>query len=428
MIDQTFILFAIALIFIALVIYFSHYKLYKKIEKINTNRDIDSNSIKLYQEAIKEQIVLMSQSMAQHLQTIELSQKHSLDLMNKSLEELRHKNYQLMEGIRISIEKNLHLIREDNAQKLESIRTTVDEKLHHTLEQRLGQSFKIVSERLEQVYKGIGEMQSLASGIGDLRKVFSNIKTRGIWGELQVENILQQILTSSQYAKNVQITKDEALRVDYAIKLPAKNGEEQGHTYIPIDAKFPLEVYHYLVAAQESGDNLKIEECSSQLLKALKLQAKTISEKYIRPPHTTEFAIMFVPLEALYAESLRIPGLVEMFQHQYRVMLTGPSTFAAILNSLQMGFKTLAIEKRTGELWLLLSKIKVEFSKFADILGKTKLKLEQATKIIGDAESKSRNIHSKLSKVEHYEYKNLPIDNANYNDDDDDVEQDESFN
>lgn len=326
-------------------------------------------------------------------------QKDQLDSFAKLLSQLTQINESKLESVRATVEKKLEQLQTDNNRKLEQMRVTVEEKLHHTLENRLGQSFKMVSERLEQVHKGLGEMQNLATGVGDLKKVLTNIKTRGIWGEVQLEAILDQILTPEQYIKNTTVVPDATNRVECAIKLPGK-GEDGESILLPIDAKFPLEDYQRLIEMQELGDVALALESRKQLEISLKKSAKTINEKYVMPPHTTDFAIMFLPIEALYAEALRIPGLIEILQRDYRVIITSPTTLSAILNSLQMGFRTLAIQKRSSEVWQTLGVVKAEFAKFSVILNKTRLKIEQAHKVIGQAETKSRTIQRKLNKVE----------------------------
>jgi DNA recombination protein RmuC len=296
-----------------------------------------------------------------------------------------------------SIESKLKSIQEDNALKLEKMRETVDEKLQSTLEKRLGESFRLVGAQLEQVQKGLGEMQTLASGVGDLKKVLTNVKTRGMWGEIQLGNLLEQILTPEQYLTNAATKKGSSDRVEFAVILP---GKDKDKVLMPIDAKFPKEDYERLVEAQDQGNIDLIKQFSKSLEERIKLQAKDISEKYIDSPHTTDFGIMFLPTEGLYAEVLRISGLFELLQSKYRVIVAGPTTIAAILNSLQMGFRTLAIEKRTSEVWKMLSTVKTEFTKFGEILDRTKKKIEEAGNIIDEASSKSRNIEKKLNKVQ----------------------------
>jgi len=284
-------------------------------------------------------------------------------------------------------------------QKLETIRITVDEKLHSTLEKRLGESFERVSKQLESVHKGLGEMQTLASGVGDLKKVLSNIKTRGTWGEIQLGNLLEQILTIEQYEKNVVTKKGSNERVEFAIKLPGRE-KQDNVVWLPIDAKFPMEDYQRLIEAQEQANVGLVEELGKSLENRIKSEAKDIRNKYIDPPNTTDFGIMFLPVEGLYAEVLRRPGLCELLQRDYRVTLTGPTTLAALLNSLQMGFRTLAIEKRSSDVWALLAAIRVEFAKFGEMLDKTHKKLLEAIDTIESATKKSRTIERKLNKVQ----------------------------
>jgi len=296
-----------------------------------------------------------------------------------------------------AIESKLKSIQDDNAQKLEQMRATVDEKLQSTLEKRLGESFRLVGAQLEQVQKGLGEMQSLASGVGDLKKVLTNVKTRGMWGEIQLGNLLEQILTPEQYLTNAVTKKGSGDRVEFAVILP---GKDKDKVVMPIDAKFPKEDYERLVEAQDQGNIELIKQFSKSLEERVKLQAKDIRDKYIDSPHTTDFGIMFLPTEGLYAEVLRISGLFELLQSKYRVIVAGPTTIAAILNSLQMGFRTLAIEKRTSEVWKMLSIVKTEFSKFGEIIDRTQKKIQEAGNIIEEAASKGRNIEKKLSKIQ----------------------------
>jgi len=297
------------------------------------------------------------------------------------------------------VEERLLLIQQDNGQKLDQMRATVDEKLSATLEKRLGESFKLVSERLEAVHKGLGEMQTLASGVGDLKKVLTNVKTRGIWGEIQLGNLLEQILTPDQYATNVITKVGSNDRVEFAIKLPARDGHDS-IIWLPIDAKFPMEDYERLIDAQDQANLPRIEELGKSLENRIKLEGKKIHDKYIDPPNTTDFGILFLPVEGLYAEVLRRPGLCEILQRQYKVVITGPTTLAALINSLQMGFRTLAIEKRSSEVWTLLSAVKTEFGKFVEVLEKTQKKLQEASNTIETATRKSRTIARKLKNVQ----------------------------
>ena len=287
----------------------------------------------------------------------------------------------------------------DNSAKLEKMRETVDEKLHKTLETRLGESFKLVSERLELVQKGLGEMQGLATGVGDLKKVLSNVKSKGILGEYQLGGILEQILPPGQYSQNEKTKAGSNDKVEYAIKIPSKDDSSK-IVWLPIDAKFPTEGYERLNAAYDSGNVEDIEYYKKDLEKTIKQFAKDIKTKYVDPPNTTEFAIMFLPFEGLYAEVLRIPGLLETIQRDLKISITGPTTLAAFLNTLQMGFRTLAVEKRTSEIWELLGAVRTEFGKFGEVLEKTKVKLEQASKEIDNAGTRSRAIERKLRDVQ----------------------------
>ncbi len=302
------------------------------------------------------------------------------------------------ETLRGAVEQSLERIQQDNSARLEQMRLTVDEKLHATLEQRLSESFKQVSERLELVHKGLGEMQSLAAGVGDLKRVLTNVKTRGTWGEVQLGALLEQLLVPEQYAKNVATRPGSGQRVEYAIRLPGREGQEQ--VWLPIDSKFPLEDYERLTAAQERADPAAVEDAAKALETRVKLEAKTIREKYLEPPATTDFAILFVPTEGLYAEVARRPGLAEFVQREHRVTIAGPMNLSMIVNSLQMGFRTLAIEARASEVWLLLSGVKAEFGKFADVLARTKVQLQSVANSIDQAETRTRQIERKLKDVE----------------------------
>ena len=321
------------------------------------------------------------------------------NVQNDRLSTLTQSNEQRLEAVRATVEQRLELLRTDNAQKLEQMRTTVDEKLHATLEQRLGESFKLVSDRLEQVHKGLGEMQTLATGVGDLKRVLTNIKTRGTWGEVQLENLLEQMLTSAQYEKNVVTRPGRAERVEFAIRLPGR-GETRTPCWLPIDAKFPLEDFQRLQDAQDRSDAVAVELFGKALEDRVKKQARDIREKYVESPHTTDFALLYLPVESLYAEVLRRPGLADLIQRESQVTLAGPTTLAAILNSLQMGFRTLAIEQRSEEVWRLLGAIKTDFVTFGDLLAKTKKQLDTVSNTLGDAEVRTRAIERKLRGVE----------------------------
>ncbi len=305
-----------------------------------------------------------------------------------------------LEQVRQTLETKLAQMQADNAAKLEVMRQTVDEKLHATLEQRLGDSFKLVSERLEQVHKGLGEMQALAGDVGDLKRVLSNVKTRGTWGEVQLAALLEQIFVPDQYASNVEVVAGSRERVEFAIRLPGSSLDADVPMWLPIDAKFPREDYEKLLLAQERADVVAAELAGKSLDTRIRLEAKTIRKKYISPPVTTDFAILFLPTEGLYAEVIRRPGLLDDIQREYRVVLAGPTTLVAVLSSLQMGFRTLAIEKRSSEVWQLLGAVKTEFGKFGEILAKTKKQLEAAASTIGSAQSKTRTIERKLKGIE----------------------------
>ena len=327
-------------------------------------------------------------------------QKDQLDIFAGQLKNLTSSNEGRMDKLRESVEERLRLIQEDNAANLEQMRATVDEKLHDTLEKRLGESFKLVSERLELVQRGLGEMQTLASGVGDLKKVLTNVKTRGTFGEIQLASLLEQVLSPGQYEANVETRKGSGQRVEFALRLPGRDGTPDGAVWLPLDAKFPQEDYLRLVEAQEVGDLQATADAAKQLDKAVRLMATSIRDKYLDPPHTTDFGVMFLPTEGLYAEVLRRPGLFEALQRDFKVMIAGPTTLAALLNSLQMGFRTLAIEKRSAEVWNLLGAVRTEFHKFGDVLDKTSKKLQEAGNHIDAAAVRSRSIEKKLKGVQ----------------------------
>jgi DNA recombination protein RmuC len=305
---------------------------------------------------------------------------------------------QQFETLRGAVEQRLEKIRIENADKLEQMRRTVDEKLHATLEQRLSESFKQVSERLEQVHKGLGEMQSLAAGVGDLKKVLSNVKNRGVLGEVQLASLLEQMLTPEQYETNVATKPGSRDRVEFAIRLPGRDSE--GPVWLPLDAKFPTEDYQRLQEAQDAADPVAVEVAAKALEARIRLEAKTIAEKYLAPPATTDFGLLYLPFEGLYAEVLRRPGLFEALQRDYRVTLCGPTTLSALLNSLQMGFRTLAIEKRSSEVWQVLGAVKTEFGRFGEVLARTKAQLQTVANSIDAAETRTRQIERKLRDVE----------------------------
>ncbi len=368
-------------------------------EEISLNRREFSDSNRQTREEIAHSIKDFGDSLNKQIGILSDAQNKNFTLFSRNLENVISKNDEKMERIRGVIEKKLGDIQKDNGEKLEKMRQTVDEKLHSTLEKRLGESFELVSKRLELVQRGLGEMQVLATGVGDLKKVLQNVKTRGTWGEVQLENLLEQFMTLEQFEKNIATKKNSNDRVEFAIKIPAKD-EKIGNIFLPIDAKFPLEDYQRLIIAEEEGNIELIEKSKKTLIARIKAEAKTIKEKYVDPPFTTDFGILFLPIEGLYAEILRQPGLMDFLQREYRIIVAGPTTISAILNSLQMGFKTLAIEKRSSDVWALLGSIKKEFSTFGDLLEKTQKKLQETSNVIEKASSKSRTIERKLKKVE----------------------------
>jgi len=363
-------------------------------------------------EAFSRQLVTLTESNALQSQHARDEQSQALkrfgDALTLQLAQMSESNDRRLSEVRATLEARLKDIEANNATKLEEMRRTVDEKLHATLEQRLGESFKLVSDRLEQVHRGLGEMQTLAAGVGDLKKVLTNVKTRGTWGEVQLESLLEQLLTPDQYAKNVATIPKSNDRVEFAIKLPGRHdapGQSGANAvatpvWLPIDAKFPREDYERLIDAQDRADVVAVEEASRALEGRIRAEAKAIAQKYVAPPHTTDFALLFLPTEGLYAEILRRPGLTDFLQREYRVSVTGPTTLTALLNSLQMGFRTLAIEQRSSEVWQVLGAVKTEFRKFGEVLSKTRSQLEAVTRSIESAETRTRQMSKKLRDVE----------------------------
>ena len=346
---------------------------------------------------------LMVQTMSQNNNTVinavgqnaTLHSQQLNDIMSR-LNKMLENSSESMKNATMVLQNGLERLQNDNEKKLEQMRQTVDEKLNVSLERRLTESFKVINDRLQSVYEGLGEMKNLANGVGDLKKVLTNVKTRGIWGEVQLGNLLEQMMAPEQYDSQVVIKKGSAERVDYVIKLPGKTGEE---VLLPIDAKFPIEDYQRLVDASERGDQTEIDACLKALERRVKDEAKSIKEKYIDVPRTTDFAVMYLSIEGLYAEVLRRPGLAESLQRDYKINVCGPTTLASLLNSLQMGFRTLTIEKRSSEIWNLLGAVKQEFGKFVDLLAKTQKKLVEASNTIEFATKKSRTIERKLKNI-----------------------------
>jgi DNA recombination protein RmuC len=333
-------------------------------------------------EELAKTLQQFSQASSTQFQTLVNQMKVSATDQINQQKEQSQAAIQSLKEVREAIEKQLNAIRDDNEKQLNQMRHTVDQKLHETLEKRLGESFKLVSERLELVHKGLGEMQSIATGVGDLKRVLDNVKTRGILGEYMLENILEQLLTPDQYDRNVAPKKGSQANVEFAVKLP---GKEHGEwVWLPIDSKFPLQSYEKLLVAYETGDPTRIDQGIKELLKAVEGFARDISDKYIDPPNTTDFALMFLPIESLYGEILRHPGLFENLQRTYRVTVVGPTTLSALLNSLQMGFRTLAVQRRSSEVWKILEAVKTEFTKFQVQLEKVDKQLSSASRSLQD--------------------------------------------
>jgi DNA recombination protein RmuC len=365
---------------------------------------------KLNEQSISTMKSDLSSYLAQQQNNVTLTLSSNLESINHNLINLTKLNDSKFDALKTSIDDKLYKMQSDNADKLEKMRYTVEEKLQETLDNRLSSSFKIVSDHLEQVHKGLGEMQSLASGVGDIKKIFSNVKTRGIWGEIQLEAILEQMLSSQQYEKNAKVKESSAERVEFAIRLPTK---DQGkYVLLPIDSKLPLEHYERLIDSIANDSIEQIEINKKALENSIKKQAKEIASKYINTPLTTEFAILFLPIEGLYAEVLSIPGLADTINREHKIVITGPTTLSALLSSLQIGYRAIAIEKRSTEVWKVLGTLKSEFSKFTSIISKTKEKLDQAVKVISTAESRGHMISQRLENIE------CDIDSVDTNDND----------
>lgn len=363
-------------------------------------RDHQASAGRELREEVANQFKMFGDSSIRHASEMSREQKEKLEHFSTRLNQLTTSNEQRLEALRQVIEQRLHALQQDNALKLDQMRQTVDEKLQGTLEKRLTESFKLVSERLEQVHKGLGEMQSLANGVGDLKRVLSNVKSRGTFGEVMLENLIEDIFTPDQYEKNVATVSGSSARVEFAIKFPHRDDDSTAPLWMPIDAKFPMEDYQRLVEATERADPLAVEASLRELEKRVKLFAGDIASKYLRPPETTEFGILFVPTEGLYAEITRRPGLLEQIRRDYKVVIAGPTTLAALLTSFQMGFRTLAIQKRSQEVWKRLVEVKQAFGKYGDVLDKVQEKLASASKTIDEAKTKSRTIERQLKKVE----------------------------
>ena len=367
-------------------------------EESTLSRESASRSAGQDREELQRGLRASADSLQARLAEIASLQRGQLDSFAAQIAAVTQSTGERLDRMRDAVEGKLASIQADNTRQLDRMRETVDEKLKTTLEQRLGESFRQVSERLEQVHVGLGEMRALATGVGDLKKVLTNVRTRGTWGEVQLGALLEQVLTRDQYEKNVATKAGSNDRVEFAVRLPGH--DDAGPLWLPIDAKFPQEDYQRIVDAAEAANPALLEESAKQLDARIRLEAKTIREKYVDPPRTTDFAIMFLPTEGLYAEVLRRPGLTDDLQTDYRILVTGPTTLSALLNSLQMGFRTLAIEKRSGEVWALLGAVKTEFGKFGDVLDRTYKKLQEASSTIENAATRTRAIERKLRGVQ----------------------------
>ena len=368
-------------------------------QKLDNNIAQQTEASKILRDELSGNFLRLGSRVSESLTETSQLQKERLENVTTALTSLSEKMEKAQEVLRATVEAGLEKVRADNAEKLEQMRVTVDEKLQGTLEQRLGESFKLVSDQLEKVFRGIGEMQTLATGVGDLKKMLSNVKTRGAWGEVSLGNLLEQVLSHDQYERNVEVKPGSNQRVEYAIKLP---GGEDGDAplWLPIDAKFPHEDYERLVDASDHGDVEAVEASSKAVEMRIRASAKDICEKYVHPPHSTDFAVLFLPTEGLFAEIIRRPGLVDTLQREYRIVVTGPTTLMALLNSLRMGFRTLAIQKRSSEVWQVLAAVKTEFGKYGDILDKVQQKLHEASNTIDKVSVRRRAIDRRLRGVE----------------------------
>ncbi len=397
---------AIVLLIILLFLKTSYKRAIKEVEQtvreeFRSNRDESARAARDLREEVVSAQGSSIETMIQTIGELGNLQRDKLESVERRIKELTDSNEARIEKLRNTLDIQLKSLQQANEKKLDQMRQTVDEKLQNTLEKRLAESFKIVSERLEAVQRGLGEMQSLATGVGDLKRMLTNVKARGTWGEVQLGALLEQILTPDQYARNVQTREGSRETVEYAIRLPgASNDSRAAVCWLPIDSKFPQEDYLRLVSAADAADVDAVEKATAALTRAIRNSAKEIAEKYLDPPGTTDFAIMFLPTEGLYAEVLRQPGLMERLQQTSRVVVAGPTTLSAILSSLRMGFRTLAIEKRSSEVWNVLAAVKTEFGKFGDVLAKVKNHLDAASNTIDQTGVRTRAMKRKLREVE----------------------------
>ena len=369
-------------------------------DDLRTGREEARTAGKELREEVSAGLKSTNDTLSKTLESMGKAQHTELEGMTKQLKELTDSNQGALDRIRNTFDSRVKELQEGNEKKLDEMRKTVDEKLHDTLEKRLGESFKLVSDRLEAVHKGLGEMQNLATGVGDLKRVLTNVKARGTWAEVQLGAILEQILTPAQYEKNVGVKADSSERVEYAVRLPGPKDDPEACVWLPIDSKFPQEDYLRLQEAAEKADPDAVKMATDALARTVRAAAKDIHDKYVNPPSTTDFGIMFLATEGLYAEVLRQPALVEDLQHRYRVVVAGPTTLAAILSSLRMGFQTLAIEQRASEVWRVLGAVKTEFGKFGEVLDKVKRQLNTASKTIDETGVRSRAMQRQLRSVE----------------------------
>jgi DNA recombination protein RmuC len=369
-------------------------------DELREGREETRSAGKELREEVSNGLKSTNDTLSKTLESMGKLIETQLERMTKQLKEITESNQGELDRIRTTFHDRVKELQESNEKKLEEMRKTVDEKLHDTLEKRLGESFKLVSDRLEAVHKGLGEMQNLATGVGDLKRVLTNVKARGTWGEVQLGAILEQILTPDQYEKNVQVKASSLERVEYAIRLPGPKDDPKACVWLPIDSKFPQEDYLRLQEASEQADPGAVQSATEAFTRTVRAEAKDIHDKYLNPPSTTDFGIMFLATEGLYAEVLRQPTVVEDLQHRYRVVIAGPTTLAAILNSLRMGFQTLAIEQRSAEVWRVLAAVKTEFGKFGDVINKVKRQLDTASRTIDQTGVRSRVMERKLRSVE----------------------------